>query len=102
MNVHRLLSADRVALDKLRGQVLVARRWHHSQIQKLDAAWSGIPAEIAASPPSQRAARLELARRQIAKLTEIVPTSVFEPAPDAGPGTSPAGASEEVRDRLSA
>jgi hypothetical protein len=89
MNVHRLLSADRVALEKLRGQVLVARRWHHSQIQKLDAAWSGVPAEIAASAPSQRAARLELARRQIAKLTAIVPPSAFDPESAAAASEAP-------------
>jgi hypothetical protein len=102
MKVGRLSSSERVALETLRARIVAARRWHHSEIARLDALWGGFPSEVARLSPRQRAIRLEVTRRQIAKMISMVPAAAFEPAPDAGPGTSPAAMSEEVGDQLPA
>ncbi len=86
-------------LAKLRAQVISARRWHHAEIQRLDALWSSFPSEIARLSPQQRAIRLELTRRQIAKMISMVPAAAFEPAPDAGVGASPAASDAEPGDQ---
>ncbi len=84
-----LSTTERIAVEKLRAQVVSARRWHHADLQNLDTVWASAPAELAARPPNHRAVHIELLRRTIAKLTACVPPSVIEPEPNAGaPATS--------------